>query len=932
MVAATVRIMKKLLTLILLTICISRLYGQANKYVGRVIDSTDANGLAGVQILVAATGPVYSDAHGYFSFFSTAVAPFTLRIYLEGYESLEVAVGSADSLFIHLKRANAFLQEVVVSGARRKELVLGAASSIEKLSAKTIGQSATPGFFEALQYLPGVEMVASSLTFRQVNTRGFNGMPNQRFLQLVDGMDNQPPGLNFPLGNLFGTSNLDIEDVEVVRGTASALYGPVAFNGLLSMTTKSPFQYQGLSINIVSGLTHLNDATTGVRPMSDVSLRYASQIGRRFAFKVNASYLRGTDWLANNFTDVDAMATPQQRGDDNPARNALNLYGDEVWRALPGIGRVSRTGYQEKDLTTDKVSNLKLAVNLRYRLSSNIELSYEFATGAGTAVQTGSSRVMLDGFRLDRHSIGIKGRQYSLKAYTVSEDAGHSYDTRRLAQAINRSWVRDLQGKLVAPGQADNTWFQRYQAAWDGTIVGVGKQDHGQARSYADSGRFLPGSFDFEQSKAAVVQTPAPGGAAVISHSRFYHVDGQYELTLGKHWRLLTGGNIRYYKMASGGTLYDDLNRKVTIGETGVFIQAVEQLFKNRLSLVFTVRYDKNENFPGRFSPKVAGVYEVKKAQYLRIGWQTGFRNPVPAEQFLKNNLGAVTILGGAPANSRGMNVYENSFTASSVTGFTRSVNEAVAAGASLDQAIETGKAQLRKAAVEYVRPESVMTFEIGYRGALSEQLSVQADYYYSTFKDFILNTQVVRPVSTITVQEGISTSSARNILDGHIQNFVLFTNEPQRVSTQGVTMAATYSPGRQYSISVNGTWSFFDIKKASPASIPAFNTPAYRTSVAISNPSLTKHIGFSVNWRWQSAFDWISTLGSNLAGNIAANNVFDGMVSYKLASTGVQFKLGANNIFNRYTYQAYGAPSVGGLYYVSFLADVPHLKMQKRS
>src|SRR5690606_31210085 len=148
------------------------------------------------------------------------------------------------------------------------------------------------------------------------------------------------------------------------------------------------------------------------------------------------------------------------------------------------------------------------------------------------------------------------------------------------------------------------------------------------------------------------------------------------------------------------------------------------------------------ENFKGRLSPKVAGVYRWKKSQYLRAGWQTGFRSPVPAEQFLKNNLGTVTILGGAPANSSGMNVYENSFTASSVAAFTKSITEAVAAGGDYAQAVESGKSLLWKSDIAYVRPESVMTFEFGYRGVISDRLSMQADYYYSLYKDFVLNTQ----------------------------------------------------------------------------------------------------------------------------------------------------------------------------------------------
>ena len=78
-------------------------------------------------------------------------------------------------------------------------------------------------FDEGLQNLKGVEMVTSWLTYKQINTRGFNDTGNARFLQLVDGVDNQTPGLTFAVGNLFGASDLDMESAEMIPGSASAL-------------------------------------------------------------------------------------------------------------------------------------------------------------------------------------------------------------------------------------------------------------------------------------------------------------------------------------------------------------------------------------------------------------------------------------------------------------------------------------------------------------------------------------------------------------------------------------------------------------------------------------------------------------------------------------------------------------------------------------
>ena len=64
---------------------------------------------------------------------------------------------------------------------------------------------------------------------------------------MVDGMDNSSPALNFAIGNMLGMSELDVNTVELLPGASSALYGANAFNGMLFMKSKSPFEFQGVS-------------------------------------------------------------------------------------------------------------------------------------------------------------------------------------------------------------------------------------------------------------------------------------------------------------------------------------------------------------------------------------------------------------------------------------------------------------------------------------------------------------------------------------------------------------------------------------------------------------------------------------------------------------------------------------------------------------
>ena len=111
------------------------------------------------------------------------------------------------------------------------------------------------------------------MTFKSVNTRGFATFANTRFMQLVDGMDNSSPALNFAFGNLLGMSELDVKTVELLPGASSALYGANAFNGIMFMTSKSPFDDQGISLSYKDGLT--SQEAAGDNKFYDVNIRMA---------------------------------------------------------------------------------------------------------------------------------------------------------------------------------------------------------------------------------------------------------------------------------------------------------------------------------------------------------------------------------------------------------------------------------------------------------------------------------------------------------------------------------------------------------------------------------------------------------------------------------------------------------------------------------
>lgn len=171
---------------------------------------------------------------------------------------------------------------------------------------------------------------------------------------------------------------------------------------------------------------------------------------------------------------------------------------------------------------------------------------------------------------------------FFIRGYSTAEQSTNSFNTRSLAQQLNRTWVRDLNGNIVSPAQADATWFERYIAAFNGQIANVTGQNHTAAREFADRGRFLPNTPDFDREKERLIRTAGIAGAGVLSNSKLYHIDAQYDFSslLNKVVSLQVGGNLRYYDMFTDGTLFDDKTNKVRVTEYGVFLQAPKHFYK----------------------------------------------------------------------------------------------------------------------------------------------------------------------------------------------------------------------------------------------------------------------------------------------------------------------------------------------------------------
>ncbi|MCS7074517.1 MAG: TonB-dependent receptor, partial [Bacteroidia bacterium] len=257
--------------------------------------------------------------------------------------------------------------------------------------------------------------------------------------------------------------------------------------------------------------------------------------------------------------------------------------------------------------------------------------------------------------------------------------------------------------------------------------------------------------------------------------------------------------------------------------------------------------------------------------------------------------------------------VYENSYTLESVQAFAA----AAAAAGSNAGAVISSRNLLKKSNVAPLKPEQIQSFEVGYKGLIQNKLFIDVSYYYSRYIDFQAQVRVIRPNSKIDGPD--ANAAAFDIAQGRYRVFQLYTNASDIVSSHGVSVGVNYVLPKGYTIGANYTYAELMLGNADPNIIPSFNTPKHKSNVTFSNRNVYKNIGFNVVWKWVDAFLWESSFGD---GMVPAYNLLDAQVSYKLPKLKTTFKLGASNLLNNRHIEAYGAPTVGGMYYFSILFD----------
>jgi outer membrane cobalamin receptor len=388
------------------------------------------------------------------------------------------------------------LQEVVITASRLTESILVSPVSVQKVNKGTIALSPALSFFDGLENAQGIHMITPSMGFKVLNARGFSNTTNVRFAQLVDGMDVQSPHIGGAIGNALGPTDLDIDNIEILPGTASALYGMNTVNGLANFFTKNPFTSEGLSIQQKTAINHVNDRYSNAKPFSETTLRFAKVVSPKWAFKVNGAFTKGYDWIASDQTELNGNANRSTNlfGSDNPAQDPVNKYGNESSnrRTISLGGRnyvVARTGYQERDVVDYNLQNVKADAGIYYKVAPDAMLIYSYHFSELDNVYQRANRFRLQDYRLQQHAIQYQSKSIQAKLYINSENTGKSYNLRSIAENLDRSY------------KPDNTWYTDFTNGFNQSITGGAAVADAlrQARTVADAGRYQPGTPAFNE-------------------------------------------------------------------------------------------------------------------------------------------------------------------------------------------------------------------------------------------------------------------------------------------------------------------------------------------------------------------------------------------------------------------------------------------------
>ncbi|ALJ05467.1 TonB-dependent receptor [Pseudalgibacter alginicilyticus] len=299
----------------------------------------------------------------------TIVASFT------GYEKIEKEIqitGEKKVINFNLEISKS-LNEVIITGTLKAVSRLESSVPVEVYTPTFLKKNPTANIFEALQNVNGVR---PQLNCNVCNTGDIhiNGLEGPYTLVLIDGMP-IVSGLSTVYG-LSGIPNSLIEQVEIVKGPASSLYGSEAVGGLINIITKLPENAPlFFADGFVSGWGETN-----------IDLGFKANIGKKATVLMGTNYFNYSNPIDNNndnFTDItlqDRISIFQKwnfkRKDNRLFSLAGRYFYEDRWGGEMQWNKSYRGG---SDVYGESIYTSRYELIGNYQLPINEKINFQFS-------------------------------------------------------------------------------------------------------------------------------------------------------------------------------------------------------------------------------------------------------------------------------------------------------------------------------------------------------------------------------------------------------------------------------------------------------------------------------------------------------------------------------------------------------------------------
>ncbi len=159
--------------------------------------------------------------------------------------------------------------------SKRPERLFEAAAAIHVITGEDIRRSGVRSIPEALRLAPGVNVARIDANKWAVTARGFNSRAADKLLVLIDGRSVYTPSSSGVFWDVQHYLLKDIDRIEVIRGSGSALWGANAVNGVINIITKDAFSTEDSYVTVGAGTEELGfgDVRIGYRISEHGSVR-----------------------------------------------------------------------------------------------------------------------------------------------------------------------------------------------------------------------------------------------------------------------------------------------------------------------------------------------------------------------------------------------------------------------------------------------------------------------------------------------------------------------------------------------------------------------------------------------------------------------------------------------------------------------------------